>query len=239
MFSSAINTFIQQHQYPELELKAVFFDMDGVLYDSMKNHAKAWIQVMKEFDIPFTEEDCYMHEGRTGGSTIYEFMWKAHHRKATEEEKEHIYSIKTDYFKSSGKVFPMPYAIDLLKKLKQKGLQLFIVTGSGQHDLFDNLTLDFPDIFKRDRMVTAYDVKNGKPHPEPYLKALEKSGVKPWNAIVVENAPLGVQSASSAGLFTIAVNTGTLNKNIFADYGANITLDSIEQLYTTWDGIFS
>jgi beta-phosphoglucomutase-like phosphatase (HAD superfamily) len=59
-------------------------------------------------------------------------------------------------------------------------------------------------------MVTAFDVKKGKPDPEPYLIALGKSGVKPNEAFVVENAPLGVRSSVAAGLFTFAVNTGIL-----------------------------
>ena len=59
-------------------------------------------------------------------------------------------------------------------------------------------------------MVTAFDVKKGKPDPEPYLIALRKSGVKPNEAFVVENAPLGVRSSVAAGLFTFAVNTGIL-----------------------------
>ena len=57
-------------------------------------------------------------------------------------------------------------------------------------------------------MVTAFDVKHGKPHPEPYLMALEKGGFNVNEAIVIENAPLGVQAGIAAGIFTIAVNTG-------------------------------
>ena len=85
-------------------------------------------------------------------------------------------------------------------------------------------------------MVTAFDVTQGKPFPEPYLKALKKSGVQPWEAIVVENAPLGVKSASDAGLFTVAVNTGPLHSSVLANEGANIVLDGgMKELYEKWD----
>ena len=57
-------------------------------------------------------------------------------------------------------------------------------------------------------MVTAFDVKYGKPHPEPYLMGLEKAGVHANEAFVVENAPMGVEAGVAAGIFTIAVNTG-------------------------------
>ena len=64
---------------------AYFFDMDGVLFDSMPNHAIAWDEVMKTHGLPFTARDCYINEGRTGESVIREAVWKAHNREATPE----------------------------------------------------------------------------------------------------------------------------------------------------------
>ena len=87
-------------------------------------------------------------------------------------------------------------------------------------------------------MVTAFDVTQGKTFPEPYLKALAKSGVNPWEVIVVENAPLGVQSAKAAGLFTIAVNTGPLDKAVLINSGADIVLESMQELFTQWDKLY-
>lgn len=63
--------------------------------------------------------------------------------------------------------------------------------------------------------MTAFDVKLGKPHPEPYLMGLEKAGVKSHEAFVVENAPMGVRAGVAAGIFTIAVNTGPLDDRDF------------------------
>jgi beta-phosphoglucomutase-like phosphatase (HAD superfamily) len=65
-------------------------------------------------------------------------------------------------------------------------------------------------MFSPELMVTAFDVKKGKPWPEPYLMGLKKAGITADEAIVVENAPLGVQAAHAAGIYTIAVNTGPL-----------------------------
>ena len=88
-------------------------------------------------------------------------------------------------------------------------------------------------------MVTAFDVKHGKPHPEPYLMGLEKAGhLKPNEAIVVENAPRGVEAAVAAGIFTIAVNTGPMPDKILADAGANIVLPSMKALYEKWDELY-
>jgi len=83
-------------------------------------------------------------------------------------------------------------------------------------------------------MVTAFDVTIGKPHPEPYLQGIKKAGVHTNNAIVVENAPLGVQSAKAAGLFTIAVNTGKLEDHHLLDAGADLLFDSMNALNEAW-----
>lgn len=88
-------------------------------------------------------------------------------------------------------------------------------------------------------MVTAFDVKLGKPHPEPYLMGLVKAGaalnsdgspLHPSQAVVVENAPLGVQSAKAAGIYTIAVNTGELTDKALLDAGADIVFPSMQAL---------
>lgn len=239
MFQSAIQNFISRQQYPGFNLKAVFFDMDGVLFDSMKYHADAWVNAMNDIKIPFTHYEAYMNEGRTGHSTIDGAFLKNRGRTASEEEKQDIYRLKSMHFESYGPSETMPFASELLDKVKNQGLQIYLVTGSGQPTLIDSLQNHFPGKFQKERMVTAFDVVQGKPFPEPYLKALSKSGFNPWEVVVVENAPLGVESAVAAGLFTIAVNTGPLESEILADSGANMVLDGgIEELYNIW-GEFS
>ena len=87
-------------------------------------------------------------------------------------------------------------------------------------------------------MVTAFDVKYGKPHPEPYLMGLEKAHVAPNEAIVVENAPIGIQAGVAAGIFTIAVNTGPLDGHILLDAGANLLFPSMQTFCEQWDRVF-
>lgn len=239
MFSSAIQKFLKEKNYPVFSPKAVFFDMDGVLFDSMPYHAKAWVQALTDVKIPFTHYEAYMNEGRTGHSTIDGAFNRTHGRSATEEEKQEIYRLKSKYFEAISTTTKMPYAIELLEKIKNQGLEIFVVTGSGQPSLIDSLQIHFPDIFSKEKMVTAFDVKQGKPFPEPYLKALGKSGLNPWEVVVVENAPLGVESAKAAGLLTIAVNTGPLEKTVLVDSGADIVLDSMRELYERWDAFYA
>jgi len=235
MFQHAVNQFIKRNKYPEFAPKAVFFDMDGVLFDSMPAHAGAWVKVMNELNLPFSEHEAYMNEGRTGFATINNAYIQAYGREATEEEKQQVYKLKSAYFDEFGAAKTMPFALDLLKKIKSQGLQLIVVTGSGQPSLLNKIEEHFPEIFDHDKMITAYDVKFGKPHPEPYLMALKKSGVKPWEVIAIDNAPLGVKSASDAELFTIGLNTGPLKDEILLENGADIVIGSMKKLYEQWN----
>ena len=84
-------------------------------------------------------------------------------------------------------------------------------------------------------MVTAFDVKKGKPDPEPYLMALKKGNLNPNQAIVVENAPMGVRSAKAAGIFTIAVNTGILKDEELWKEGADLVYPSMKALRNELD----
>lgn len=216
-------------------IKAVLFDMDGVLYDSMPFHVRAWKETADAHHLISTEEDFYLFEGRTGEGTINELFQRTFQRDATEEEKESIYKEKARLFNSYNSGAVMPGAPDVLRQVKNIGLQSLVVTGSGQHSLFEKLSHDFPGFFDRKKMVTAYDVKYGKPHPEPYLMGLEKAGVKAHEAFVVENAPMGVEAAVAAGIFTIAVNTGPLPDSVLLKAGANLLYPDMLSLAKDWD----
>lgn len=197
--------------------KAFFFDMDGILFDSMPHHSQAWEEIMSKYNLNFTVRDCYLQEGRTGQSVIDECFIKNKGRHATAEEVEQIYGEKTARFFELGGAEPIDGVKDVLNYLKNNGALIFIVTGSGQQSLFDVLHQNFPETFTRERMITAFDVAHCKPNPEPYLKAFEKAkflshddNFKKSDCCVIENAPLGIRSAREAGLDTYAVNTGPL-----------------------------
>ncbi|GAB6010872.1 HAD hydrolase-like protein [Viscerimonas tarda] len=233
---SCFKKYLQKNNYEKFDIQAVLFDMDGVLYDSMKYHAQAWYQTMSEYNLPSTPEEFYLHEGRTGSNTINLIIRRNLNRDATDEEKKTIYKRKSHLFNTYNKGETIPYVKEVLNAVKESGLKRILVTGSGQKQLLDNLNTNFPGIFQEDLMVTAYDVKHGKPHPEPYLMGLKKGGeLRPNQAIVVENAPMGVESAVAAGLFTIAVNTGPLADKALWDAGANIVLPSMKELVSQWD----
>lgn len=237
MFQTAISRYLETHKHPSLTLKAVLFDMDGVLYNSMPYHAESWHKIMEERGLHLSKEEAYLHEGRTGSGTINIVCQRQFGRNATEKEIKEIYKAKTEAFNSFPLALPMEGATDVLTKVKRDGLFPMIVTGSGQASLLGRLNKNFPGVFKPELMVTAFDVKYGKPNPEPYLMALNKGNLKANEAIVVENAPLGVQAAAAAGIFTVAVNTGPLDDNILLDAGANVLFPSMQALCDSWENL--
>lgn len=211
-------------------IQSVFFDMDGVLFNSMPHHAEAWEEVMQEHHLPFNAMDTYLNEGRTGQDVIRECYMRKHGIMPDDDLVWSIYQEKTQAFERRGEALPVEGVAEVLQEIKEQGIQAWVVTGSGQKTLFDHLNHVFPDTFAPERMITAFDVEHGKPDPEPYLKAWERSGLPKEACMVVENAPLGIVAAKAAGLFTIAVNTGILERHHLAEAGADLVLDDMAQL---------
>ena len=211
-------------------VRAVLFDMDGVLFDSMPNHAYAWSHAMTQFGLAMTAEEAYMNEGRTGSGTIDILAQRFWGRNATEEEKQRIYAAKSALFNTLPEAKPMPGAREALEAARECGAKIVLVTGSAQLSLIEHLELHYPGFFRKELMVTAFDVKRGKPNPEPYLMGLEKAGVRAEEAVVVENAPLGVEAGRAAGIFTIAANTGPLPDEVLKQSGADIVVAGMHEV---------
>ncbi len=211
------------------EKKGVFFDMDGVLYDSMGAHADAWSDAFRHFGFDFPPERVYQNEGRTAKSTINLVFRQNEDRKATDSEVEMIYSKKTELIAEYPDATPFDGAIALMERLKNLGMDIWVVTGSSQDKFLEPLLRDFSRYISADKLITGRDVKHGKPNPEPYLKALSKSGWKPSEVIVIENAPLGIESAKAAGIFTVAVNTGILDDQVLWGAGADVVIKDLNQ----------
>ncbi len=205
--------------------KAVLFDMDGVLYDSMPGHAKAWKKMCDDSGIDCTPDEFFAYEGRTGASTINLLFERQFGHGADEETCRRLYAIKSAYFKAMGAPAVMPGACEAVDTVIASGAATVLVTGSGQASILERLAADFPGAFAL--RVTAHDVKRGKPDPEPYIMGMAKAGAEPWQSIAVDNAPLGVESASRAGAFTIGVRTGPLPQGALREAGADIEVDSM------------
>lgn len=222
---AAVDACIAANGGHALDVKAVLFDMDGVLYDSMPLHARAWKQMCDSQGLECDETEFYGFEGMTGAATINVLFNRQFGHGADEETCRRLYAIKSRNFGS----FPMPRRIrgarTAVNECLAHGVRTVVVTGSAQSTTLDRLATEYPGAF--DLRITAHDVTHGKPDPEPYLKGLALAGAEPWQAIAIDNAPLGVESAHRAGIFTIGVRTGPLPVGALKAAGADIEVNSM------------
>lgn len=206
------------------KLSGLIFDMDGVITDTMPYHFKAWAQIFKAEGIAVTFNDIYTREGQKGIDSVCEIF--KHYGKAFDETvATQLLKDKEVLFKKIFKKKFIKGSRPFIKKLSKQGCKLALVTGSARHEAHKLLADSLWDLF--DVTVCGSDVQNGKPHPEPYLKALNALKINPLELVVVENAPFGIRSAKAAGLKCIAIET-SLPKKFLQE--ADYVIKSYEQL---------
>lgn len=226
-YRDILTDYMARRRYKRLQPLAALIDMDGTLYNSMPNHAEAWYRMCCEAGLQVACDEIYLYEGMTGAQTIDLLMQRSQHRHATEEECKELYRRKTEIFKTLPDVEVMPHARQLMELFKSVGIRRVLVTGSGQNSLLDRLDDDFPGVFDKDMRVTSKDVTHGKPHPEPFIRAMQLARVTPSQAMAIDNAPLGVKSGATAGAFTVGVVTGPVPRKELEGAGAAIVFDSM------------
>ena len=177
--------------------------MDGVLVDSMPYHADAWIAVLGEVGITISRQDIYDIEGSNHEGVIH-LMFEKARRVSNRQTIEELAQKKTEIFKRISILKAFPGMVECLNALKHR-YRLGVVSGSDTTTVHWILNTLFPMGFET--IITGEDVQEGKPSPEPYLKAIEKLNIQKDECIVIENAPLGVESAKRAGLYCIAIPT--------------------------------
>jgi beta-phosphoglucomutase len=185
--------------------KAILFDMDGVLVDSMNYHMQSWKQLLENDGIFVTERFIYEHEGAMGLDIIENLFHKTGLPIDSNQILE-IYDRQNRIFREEylRKVRLYPETLPLISGFQQRGLRLGLVTSS-RMNLVEQIWKDYQGLDRFEAIVTADDVTRFKPNPDPYLKALEKLKQEPESCLVVENAPAGIQSAKAAGLTCYAV----------------------------------
>lgn len=204
-------------------LKAIIFDMDGVLVDSMPYHADAWKKVFEEEGIPIKRETVYWLEGSNHRGIVIS-VYQKHNMTASEDDIKRLSEEKKDIFRKIHKLEVFPGVKELLVELKDK-YKLAVVSGSDREVVKEIVNTCFPGAFQV--VLSGSDVQEGKPSPKPYLLALQKLGVSNEESLVVENSPRGIESAKNAGIKCIAIPT-YLPKEALKD--ADIVVKNHEEL---------
>lgn len=206
------------------KVKSVIFDMDGVITNTMPDHYRSWKDVLRQEGIDVTYEDIYKREGQTGLSSVTE-IFKERRRPLDKKQAAKVLRRKESLFKKNVKTRFIPGARTFLKHLHKKNIRLALVTGTSRHEVHQILPESLRDLFSV--IVTGNEVKHGKPHPEPYLKSLQKLKIKPSQAVVVENAPFGILSAKRAGIKCLAIETSLPKQYL---HEADMIFPSIKEL---------
>lgn len=223
----AIDRYAASVGLERLNVRAALIDMDGVLYDSMKNQTAAWYRMATEAGIECTREEFYLYEGMTGAKTINHIFRRTFGHDCDPDEITRLYALKAGYFTQMGEPAMMPGAARMLATLRDNGVKRVLVTGSAQQNVIDRISRDYPGMFPQECRVTARDVKLGKPNPEPYLMGAAKAGCPPTECMVVENAPLGIKAGKAAGAFVVGITTGPIPEPEMWNAGADLVFPSM------------
>jgi len=217
---------------PEIEAKAVIWDMDGVIADTAPYHFSAWQEVFRKRGVKFTEEDFKRNFGRRNDTIIRDTLGE----QIAQGEIGAIAREKEETFRSLAgqKIKPFPGAVALLQSLKQHKFKMAIASSTPMENIqliIGSLGID--NCFQS--IVTGQDVTEGKPSPQGFLLAAQRLGIEPRNCIVIEDAVAGVAAAKRAGMRCLAItNThprqSLKQADLIVDTLEAITVNDLEKL---------
>lgn len=195
------------------QLRAVLWDLDGTLIDSMPYHWEAWNAVLQPLGYHFSVESFAPTIGLRNAEIVTDFL----KIDRPPHEIEQIVLAKEVRYRTLTRERGLPLLPGVehwLTTLHASGWRHAIVTSAPRRNVDEVLALT-PLARLVDTIVCAEDVINGKPHPEPFLLAADRLGAAPARCIVVEDSPLGLEAGRRGGMKTIGVLTthATLEAN--------------------------
>ncbi len=198
--------------------------MDGVITDTMPYHFRAWKTIFTTIGIHVSHEDIYKREGQKGIDSVYE-IFREKGKTCSDVLARELLKKKERTFKRILKRRFIRGSRLLISRLRSSGYRLALVTGTSRHEAKELLPEYLWNSFEV--IVSGSEVKNGKPHPEPYVTALSRLKLKSSRAVVIENAPFGIASAKAAGLQCVALETSLPKKYL---RGADAVFNSYASL---------
>jgi len=217
-------------------LRAVIFDMDGVLIDSQPYHFAVEDKMCREMGIDVSIEESHSFVGMAGAKVWSYLKSKYALQESIAELLAFENKARTAYFSSLENVQPIPGVVELLKGLKQHDIKTALASSSSVEviEIFIS-KLGIKDYFQK--IISGDAVENGKPDPDIFLYTATALGENPSDCLVIEDSANGVKAAKLAGMKCI----GFRNKNSGAqdlsladmviDDFRKVDLEIIESLY--------
>ncbi len=185
---------------PSGTFKAYLFDCDGTIADSMPLHYIAWKKALAEWNCDFTEDLFYAW----GGMSVAEIIAALNRERGLNMPVEKVARRKEElYFENLPHLKAVPEVMEHIEA-SYRLIPFAVVSGSTRDSVTRSLeALKILDRF--DTLVCAGDYRNSKPDPEPFLLAAQRLGVAPEDCLVFEDADMGIQAATAAGMASVKV----------------------------------
>jgi beta-phosphoglucomutase family hydrolase len=185
---------------PSGDFKAYLFDCDGTIADSMPLHYQAWKKALDEQHCTFSEQLFY----EWGGVAVADVIRRLNDLQQLNMSVAAVSARKESfYLENLPQLKAIPEVVEHITASHGR-IPLAVVSGSTRDSVQSSLTaLNLLDRF--DTLVCAGDYKKGKPDPEAFLLAAERLGVTPASCLVFEDADLGIQAATAAGMVAVKV----------------------------------
>lgn len=198
--------------------------MDGVLADTGPIHFESWIKLGREIGIEFTRKFFEQTFGQQSPTITRKLVGP----EADEALIEEWANLKEKYYREmvKDKLEPLPGVLKILSDLKSEGFKL-AVGSSGPSENVELLLTSLKIKQYFDVIITAAEVKKGKPEPDVFLIAAKVLNVNTENCIVIEDAPVGIEAAKRAGMVSIALTT-THNKEDLLD--ADLIINDLSEI---------
>ena len=187
------------------KIKAVLFDMDGVLLDSEKYICQAGIEMFKEKGFTVSPEDFLPFTGMGENKYLGGVAEKHNIPFQVEKDKTRTYKIYAQIVK--GKLKPLAGAEDFIAKCLRKGLKIAVASSADTTKVLINLKEIGIPVDTFDAIVSGLDIKNKKPAPDIFLEAAKRVGASASNCLVIEDAISGVSAGKAAGAKVLALMT--------------------------------
>lgn len=185
-----------------MKIKGILFDFDGVLAETMQDLFNSWRYAFNRFGVEIKKENYFLLEGMKV-IKIAEYLSKKYNLDI--QNASEILKLKNNFYLDNHSFNFYKGVEEFIELLNKEKILIGLVSASPKEKLEKTVPEKF--LAKFNVIISGDDLELGKPHPDPYLTAAKNLNLAPSECLVVENAPLGIESAKNAGMYCIAIKS--------------------------------